>query len=92
MLTRTPMKKAQLGSRDLLANGGGCPVEVSHQYFYNGYYNLFLQRSFVVYDHQKIIVMSNSQIIHHHVLKLPVQLNLFSIHPRSANLSLHFID
>jgi hypothetical protein len=26
------MKKTQLGSRDLLANGGGCPVEVSHQY------------------------------------------------------------
>jgi len=25
------MKKTQLGSRDLLANGGGCPVEVSHQ-------------------------------------------------------------
>jgi hypothetical protein len=26
------MKKTQLGSRDLLANGGGCPVEVIHQY------------------------------------------------------------
>lgn len=24
------MKKTQLGSRDLLANGGGCPVEVHH--------------------------------------------------------------
>ncbi|UJR07713.1 hypothetical protein I4U23_011998 [Adineta vaga] len=28
MALRTPMKKTQLGSRDLLANGGGCPVEV----------------------------------------------------------------
>jgi hypothetical protein len=24
------MKKTQLGSRDLLANGGGCPVEVNN--------------------------------------------------------------
>lgn len=28
MALRTPMKKTQFGSRDLLANGGGCPVEV----------------------------------------------------------------
>ncbi|CAF4698028.1 unnamed protein product, partial [Rotaria socialis] len=28
MALRTPMKKTQIGSRDLLANGGGCPVEV----------------------------------------------------------------
>ncbi|CAF1093759.1 unnamed protein product [Adineta ricciae] len=28
MALRTPMKKSQFGSRDLLANGGGCPVEV----------------------------------------------------------------
>ncbi|CAF0996822.1 unnamed protein product [Adineta steineri] len=28
MALRTPMKKTQLGSRDLVANGGGCPVEV----------------------------------------------------------------
>lgn len=27
------MKKTQLGSRDLFANGGSCPVEVSHQYY-----------------------------------------------------------
>ena len=27
------MKKTQLGSRDLLANGGGCPVEVHHEQF-----------------------------------------------------------
>jgi hypothetical protein len=26
------MKKTQLGSRDLLANGGGCPVEVNNFY------------------------------------------------------------
>ncbi len=39
MITRTPMKKTQLGSRDLLTNGGGCPVEVSHQYVYDGFYN-----------------------------------------------------
>jgi hypothetical protein len=37
MITRTPMKKTQLGSRDLLANGGGCPVEVSHPYIYHGF-------------------------------------------------------
>jgi len=28
MALRTPMKKTQFGSRDLLANGGSCPVEV----------------------------------------------------------------
>ncbi|CAF4600164.1 unnamed protein product [Rotaria sp. Silwood1] len=28
MITHTTMKKTQLGSRDLLATGGGCPVEV----------------------------------------------------------------
>lgn len=28
MALRTPMKKGQFGSRDLLANGGSCPVEV----------------------------------------------------------------
>ena len=28
MALRTPMKKTHFGSRDLLANGGGCPVEV----------------------------------------------------------------
>ncbi|CAF4045440.1 unnamed protein product, partial [Rotaria sordida] len=28
MTLRTPMKRIQFGSRDLLANGGGCPVEV----------------------------------------------------------------
>ncbi len=28
MALRTPMKKTQLGSRDLLVNGGSCPVEV----------------------------------------------------------------
>ncbi|CAF2946028.1 unnamed protein product [Rotaria sp. Silwood2] len=28
MITHTTMKKIQLGSRDLLATGGGCPVEV----------------------------------------------------------------
>jgi hypothetical protein len=32
------MKKTQLGSRDLLANGGGCPVEVSHQYVYHDFH------------------------------------------------------
>lgn len=31
------MKKTQLGSRDFLANGGGCPVEVSHQNAYHGF-------------------------------------------------------
>jgi hypothetical protein len=31
MALRTPMKKTHLGSRDLLANGGGCPVEVRFQ-------------------------------------------------------------
>ncbi len=49
MITRTPMKKTQLGSRDLLANGGGCPVEVSHRYFYDGFYNelhLFFKKVF----------------------------------------------
>jgi hypothetical protein len=33
MALRTPMKKTQFGSRDLLANGGGCPVEVSFRLF-----------------------------------------------------------
>ena len=31
MFSRTPMKKTQFGSRDLLANGGSCPVEVEHK-------------------------------------------------------------
>ncbi len=33
MALRTPMKKTNFGSRDLLANGGGCPVEVRFQSF-----------------------------------------------------------
>ena len=87
MITRIPMKKTQLGSRDLLTNGGGCPVEVSDQHFAFGFpieldLPLF-ERSFVVYAPQKKTAMSNnSQIIHHHVSKWQVQLNFFSIHPR----------
>jgi hypothetical protein len=78
------MKKTQLGSRDLLTTGGGCPVEVSHKYFYRIY--IFLKRSFVDCDHQKIIILINRQIIPHHVSKLQVQRNLFSIHLRTLKM------